>query len=136
MQKMKERDQGKELRAKITNRDTGESKSALCIGKSCQACQYLEDTCEFEDADGNKYDICKGVMNCNTKFTVYKFPCSSCSKQYVGSNKTVFRYRFNNYKNAFRKVSKLGEPTKVSQEHFHQHFKLHAHNDMDAWRVT
>ena len=115
MQKMKERDQGKELRAKITNGDTGESKRARCNGKRCQACQYLEETCEFEDADGNKYDIGKGVMNCNTNFTVYKFLCSFCSKQYLGSNITVFRYRFNNYKNAFCKVSKSGKPTKVSQ---------------------
>ena len=90
MQKMKERDQGKKIRTKITNRDTGESKSARCNGKRCQVCQYLEETCKFEDADGNKYDIRKGVMDCNTNFTVCKFPCTSCSKQYVGSNITAF----------------------------------------------
>ena len=77
---------------------------------------------EFEEADGNKYDIRKGVINCNTDFTVYKFHCSSCSKKYIGSNITDFRYRFNNYKSAFRKVSKSVKPPNVNQVHFHQHF--------------
>ena len=31
------------------------------------------------------------VINCNTDFTVYKFHCSSCSKQYIRSNITDFR---------------------------------------------
>ena len=57
------------LRAKITDRDTKESKSAQCNGKLCQVCQYIEETCEFEDADRNKYNICKGVINCNTDLT-------------------------------------------------------------------
>ena len=78
----------------------------------------------------------RGVINCNTDFTVYKFHCSSYSKQYVGSNITDFRYRFNNYKSAFCKVSKSGKPPKVNQEHFHQHFKIAEHNGMDDWRVT
>ena len=51
------------VRAKINNKDIKESKSARCNGKPCQVCQYIEETCEFEDADGNKYDIQKGVVN-------------------------------------------------------------------------
>ena len=51
------------VKAKITNRDTKESKSARFNGKHCQVCQYNDDTCEFEDADGNKQDIRKGVIN-------------------------------------------------------------------------
>ena len=124
------------VRAKINNNDTKESKSTRCNGKRCQVCQYIEETCEFEDADGNKYDIRKGVINCNTDFTVYKFHCSSCSKQYIGSNITDFRYRFNNYKSAFRKISRSVKAPNVNQLHFHQHFKLPEHNGMDDWRVT
>ena len=44
------------VRAKITNRDTEESKRARCNDKRCQVCQLIQDTCEFEDADGNKHD--------------------------------------------------------------------------------
>ena len=58
------------------------------------------------------------------------------AEQYVGSNIKDFHYGFNNYKNAFLKVSKSGKSPKVNQEHFHQHFKLPEHNGMDDWRVT
>ena len=123
-------------RVKINNKDTKESKSALRNGKHCQVCHNIEETWEFEDTDGNKFDIWKGVINWNTDFTVYKFYCSSCSKQYIGSNITDFRYRFNNYKSAFRKISKSVKAPNVNQLHFHQHFKLPEHNGMDDWRVT
>ena len=73
--------------AKITNKDTKESKSAYCKGKNYQVYQYIAETCEFEASDGSNYDIHKGAINCNTYFTDSKFYCSSCSKQYVGSNK-------------------------------------------------
>ena len=86
---------------------------------------------EFEEADGNKYDMRKRVINCNTDFTVYKFHCSSCPKQYIGSNITDFRYRFNSCKSAFREVSKSVKPPNVNQVHFHQHFKLPEHSGMD-----
>ena len=49
---------------------------------------------------------------------------------------TDFRYHFNNYKSAFRKLSKSNKPAKVYQQHFHQHFKQPEHNGMDDWRVT
>ena len=120
------------LKAKITNKDAKESKSHRCNEERCQVCQYTEETCEFEDADGNKYHIYKGVIKCNTHFTVYRFHCSSCSKQYVESNITDFPYRFN--KSAFRKVSKSGN--QENQENFYQDFKIPEHNCMDAWRVA
>ena len=75
-----------------TIKDTKEFKSVQCNGKRCQVCQYIEKTCEFEDADGNKDDIQNGIINCNTDCTVYKFHCSSCFKQYTGSNITDFCY--------------------------------------------
>ena len=30
------------VRAQLTNKDTKESKSAICNGKRCQVCQYIE----------------------------------------------------------------------------------------------
>ena len=74
--------------SKITNKDTDECKSAQCNRKR----QYFEETCEFEDADGNKYNIRKGVINCNTDFAVYVFHSSSCYKQYIESNINDFCY--------------------------------------------
>ena len=57
--------------AKISNRDTEEYKSVRCNGKCSQVCQYIEKTCEFEDADGNKCNIPKGIINCNSDFNFY-----------------------------------------------------------------
>ena len=88
-------------------------KGARYNGIRCQACQYLERKYEFEDADGNKYDIRKRATNCNTDFTDYKFHRSSCSKQCVRSNMTDFRHRFRSHKSVFRKVSKSSKPPKV-----------------------
>ena len=68
------------IMVKITNRDTEASEVAWCNEKRCQVSRYIQETCEFEDADGNKYDISKGVVNCNADFTAYKLRCSSCSK--------------------------------------------------------
>ena len=45
-------------------------------------------------------------------------------------------YRFNNYKNAFRKISKSVKAPNVNQVHFHQQSKAPEHNGMDDWRVT
>ena len=78
------------VREKITNKDSKESKGARCNRKRCQVCQYIEETCVFEDANGNKHNMRKGVINCNRDFTVYKFHCSACSKQYIGSNILIF----------------------------------------------
>ena len=104
--------------------------------KHRQVCLFIEETSEFEDADGNNSDIRKGVINSNTGFTVYKFHCSFCFKQYVGSNITDFRYPFSKYKGAFRKVFKSGKPSKVNREHFHQHFEIPEDNDMGSWKVV
>ena len=104
--------------------------------ENSQVCQYIEETCEFEDGDENKYNTRRGVINCNTDFTVYTFYCSSCSKQYIGCNKTDFHNRFNDYKSAFCKVLKSCKPPKCNQKHFHQHFKLLEHSCMDDWKVT
>ena len=124
------------VRAKITNKDSKESKSTRCNGKRWLFCQYIEYTCKFEDADGSKCDIRKGVINCNTDFSIYKFHCSSCSKQYVESDITDFRNQFNNYKSAFCKISKSDKPPKINRELFRQDFKLPKHFRMDDWRVT
>ena len=76
--------------------------------------QYIGATCEFKDVNGGKYDIRKRIINCNADFTVYKFHCSTCSKQHVESNITDFHYWFNNYKSAFRRVCKSFKPPKVN----------------------
>ena len=38
---------------------------------------YAGGTDEFEDTNVNKWNIRKGISNCNKDFTVYKCHCSS-----------------------------------------------------------
>ena len=54
-------------------------------------------------------------------------------KQYVGSAKTKFRSRFNNYKTCFRKFQR-GEY--VPQKLFHAHFLQSCHKGMKDWDIT
>ena len=126
------------VRAKITSRVTTCSKSVPCGSKICQVCSFINGESVFSDSE-NKYsfDIRAGVLNCNSDHIVYLFECKSCAKQYVGSTITKFRYRFNNYKSVFRRVSKsFPEYCRVNQEHFHRHFNQSDHNGMDDWKVT
>ena len=52
------------------NNDTRQSKSPLCKSKRCQVCQCNEEIAGFQKFDGNKNDIRRGIMNCDTDFTV------------------------------------------------------------------
>ena len=45
-------------------------------------------------------------LNSNSNLVVYKLYCKTCGKQYIGSTKTQFRLRFNNYKSQFRSYIK------------------------------
>ena len=80
------------VRVNTINRNIAESKSVRCNGKSYQLCQYIKEIHKCEDADGNKYDIRKGIMNYNTNFTLYKFHCRTLSKPYEESNIIGFCY--------------------------------------------
>lgn len=59
------------VRVKITKKDTKESKGPQCNRKPCKVCQNIEETGQFEAADGDKHNISKRIMNCYTNFTVY-----------------------------------------------------------------
>lgn len=73
-------------RVRVADRDIKKYKSFTCKGKRCQVCPHVKETGQIEDTDGSKYDIHKGIMNCNTNVIIYKFHCSSCSKQYIENN--------------------------------------------------
>ena len=42
-------------------------------------------------------------FNCNSSGVVYLFDCVVCGVQYVGSNSTPLRLRFNNYKACYHR---------------------------------
>ena len=59
--------------------------------------------------------------------------CKICGKPYIGSTKTPFRARFNNYRSAQRNLEK---GKKVKQESFHVHFSEECHYGEKDWVIT
>ena len=81
----------------------------LVVGNVGQVdvCNYLEASGTFSNKNASKeYEIRKGALNCNSTNVIYLMQCKVCSLQYVGSTKTKFRYRFNNYKSKHLKYRK------------------------------
>ena len=76
-------------------------------------------------------------LNCNSNLVVYKLDCKTCGKQYIGSTKTQFRLRFNNYKSQFRSFIKQKETGmagyNIPQAGLFQHFLEPNHHGMNDW---
>ena len=88
-----------------------EGRSKPCGGKkrSSEVCKSVNDTSHFKRRDTDEtFNILKGPLDCNSNHVIYLFECKQCqySFPYVGSTKTKFRYRINNYKSTHRKFRK------------------------------
>ena len=63
----------------------------------------------FKRRDRNEtFNVLKRPLDCNSNHVIYLFECKQCQYRlpYVGSTKTKFRYRINNYKSTHRKFRK------------------------------
>ena len=136
--------------------------SKKCNKPRCEVCKNVVTTKEFSSkTTGEKFEIQKGPIDCNTRNVVYLITCKVCGIQNVGSTKDKYRERFNNYKSVQRKVREkvLGEkrpetnkgrpkkkeqaPSKESkklekkyaQEKFHQHFCKEGHTGIPDWEI-
>ena len=119
----------------------------------------MKETGEFSShVNKENFTIEKGLLNCNSELVVYLISCKVCGIQNVGSTKTKFRTRINNYKSVHRKVrtKSFGEQsqnraratsrnnntnlqtkkeTKYCQEKFHQHFCEVGHKGITDWEI-
>ena len=112
-----------------------------CNRSNCQVCNYMVKSEVFENSDKSRnFTIRHGNFNCNSKFVVYRLICKTCNKQYVGSTKTAFRLRFNNYKSHFRSFCErqnagtLQQGRVVPQAGLFSHFTQHDHHGMADWK--
>ena len=130
------------VRAKIStiNETLGCGK---CGHSRCNVCNYIKESNTFSDKTGSrKYDIRKGLLNCNSTNVVYLLQCETCSSQYVGSTITKFRYRFNNYKSKHAKYREqyfnctLDPNDAIQQASFHNHFCQGNHVGLNNWSIT
>ena len=68
----------------------------------CHLCENMKDTCTFKSKHLNEVHKSNKKYNCNSKMAVYLIECKLCGEQYIGSAKTKFRSRANNYKSTQR----------------------------------
>ena len=67
---------------------------------SCEVCQSIDDTSHFEERETDKrFDKLKGLLDHSSNHIIYLFECKQCQYPfpYVGSTKTKFWYKINNY---------------------------------------
>ena len=87
----------------VLPKSDAEGRSKPCEGKkrSCEVCKSVHDTSHFKRRDTNEtFNILKGPLDCNSNHVIYLFECNQSQYRflYVGSTKTKFKYRINNYK--------------------------------------
>ena len=90
------------LSAKIECESSSDNKRAPCCRSRGQFCSFLEERTKSET-----FGIRKVILNCSSNMVVYLVQCKSCSKRYVGSTITSFRFRFNIYNSGARNLSKV-----------------------------
>ena len=127
-----------------------EGGSKPCGGKkrSCEVCKSVNDTSYFKRRDTDEtFNILKGPLDCNSNHVIYLFECKQCPYRfpYVGSTKTKFRYRINNYKSTHRKFRKkyvekdltvVIKKSELKQKLFHEHYCSEGHQGIENWSVT
>ena len=101
--------------------------SEPCGKKRCQVCNHISKTDSFISSDSAEtFKIQSGPLNCDSEKVIYVLKCKICNKIFcVGTSKTKFRLRFNNYKSAHRNFKKGKH--KIPQEIFHKHFSYGNH---------
>ena len=120
--------------------------------RSCEACKSLNvNTSRFKrrvtDETFNILNILKRLFNCNSNHVIYLFECKQCQYcfPYVGSTKTKFRHRINNYKSTHRKFRKkyvekdlaiVIKKSELKQKLFHEHYCSECHQGIENWSVT
>ena len=108
------------VRAKLPQHSGGPGCCQGCGRRNCQVCKFMTGGDTFGNKEGTRtFNLRKGILNCNSKYVVYKLQCKTCQSQYIGSTITPFRHRFNNYKSQFRTFLN-GNST--PQAHLFSHF--------------
>ena len=114
----------------------------------CEVCKSVNDTLHFKRRDANEtFKILKGPLDCNSNHVIYLFECKQCQYRfpYVGSTKTKFRYRINNYKSTHRKFREkyvdkdlaiVIKKSELKKKLFHEHYCSEGQQGIDNWSVT
>ena len=111
--------------------------------RSCEVCKSVNETSHFKRRDTDEwFVILKGPLDCNCNRVIYSFESRRCQYRfpYVGSTKTKFRYRINNYKSTHRKFRKkyveknlaiVIKKSELKQKLFHEHYCSEGHQGIE-----
>ena len=88
-------------------------------------CVSIDNCDSFHSYVTKKEYKIKFAFNCGSSNVVYLFHCVVCGFQYVGNTSMPFRYRFNNYKAYYRKLS---SGSSVPQMGLFRHFSEENHH--------
>ena len=128
------------VRAKLPSLESQGGSCQGCNRSNCQVDAFLDTSETFSNSDQSRtFQLRKGALNCNTKFVVYRLSCKTCNMQYIGSAKTPFRKRINNYKSQFRAYcnqKNVGtvHSKVVPQGSLFEHFLQDNHHGMSDWK--
>ena len=115
---------------------------------SCEVYKSVSDTSHFKRRDTNEtFHMLKGPLDCNSNHIIYLFKYKQYQYRfpYVGSTKTKFRYRTNNYKSTHRKFRKryvekdLGiviKKSELKQKLFQEHYCSEGHQGIENWSIA
>ena len=116
--------------------------------RSCEVCKSVNYTSHFKRRDTNEtFDILKGPLDCNSNYVIYLFEYKQCQYRfpYIGSTKSKFNYRINNYKSTHRKFRKKDvekdlpiviKKSELNQKLLHEHYCSDGHQGIENWSVT
>ena len=129
------------VKAKLNNNNvSGDNICKGCQKPRCQVCNFLINSDTFyNNSNDRDFKVRKGTLDCNSSNVVYCLSCKTCSKKYVGSTTTPFRFRFNNYKSQFRTYCRQKEQGQGNlrssdpQAGLFEHFLQEGHHGMDDW---
>ena len=102
-----------------------------CVKKTCMVCNSINTITTFTtEACQEIFKIQKSSLNCDSKKVLYLLNCKVCGGlPYVKKEKTIFLYRFNNYKSKHRAFRKGNQ--KVFQKRSHAQYCLDGHSGIN-----
>ena len=113
-------------------------------GRSSEVCKSVNDTSHLKRRDtDDMFNTLKGPLDCNSNhIIVHLLECKQCQYRfsYVGSAKTKFRYRINNYYSIHRKFRKKYaekdlaiaiKKFELKRKLFHEHYCSESHQGIE-----
>ena len=99
-----------------------------CDSTRCDVCNCAVPGSSFTSHTTKRSYAINYQLDCNSYNVVYLITCKVCGLQYVGSNSTKFRLRFNNHKRRLRGHSSKSTDDRECDDFIYKHFHSPGHH--------